>query len=285
MLTGLKVNDLPRAIIHTLSEDLLARFSDLPLVSRYDVYQRLMDYWTAVMQDDVYLIAADGWKEAAQPRAVIDDKERKIREIPDLSIGRRKYKMDLLPPALIVARYYAVEQAAIDALQATQDETTRTLEEYIEEHSGDEGLLADALNDKGKITRASVKERLKALRGEPDGDDEFDVLNHCLELFDAEAAAAGAVRDAQAELDAKVLARYAKLSAAEIKSLLVDDKWFAALRLAIEGEIEQLTQRLTARVKELEERYGRPLPALTRDVDLLGAKVEGHLNAMGLSWA
>lgn len=285
LMTGLKINDLPKTIIHTLSEDLLARFSDLPLVSRYDVYQRLMDYWAAVMQDDVYLIAADGWKEAAQPRAVIDDKERKIKETPDLSIGRKKYKMDLLPPALIVARCYATEQAAIDALQAAQVETARTLEEFVQEHSGDEGLLADALTDKGKVTKGSVKERMKALKDESDSGEEFAALNRCLELIDAEADAGKVVKDAQAELDAKLLVRYPKLSEAEIKSLVVEDKWFAALREAVEGEVEQLTQRLGERVNELEMRYGRPLPALTREVDLLSARVEGHLAGMGLSWA
>jgi type I restriction enzyme M protein len=280
LLTRLKVNDLPKAIIYTLSEDLLARFSDLPLVSRYDVYQRLMDYWVAVMQDDVYLIAADGWRDAAQPRAVIDDKET-----PDLSIGRRKCKMDLLPPALIVARFYPTDQAAIDALQAAQDEAARALEECVEEHSGDEGLLADALTDMGKVTKGSVKDRLKALRDEPDSDEEFAALTRCLELIDAEADAGKAVKEAQSELDAKVLARYAKLSETEIKSLVVEDKWFAALRAAIEGEVEQLTQRLSSRVTELESRYGIALPALTRDVADLSSRVESHLKRMGLAWA
>jgi type I restriction enzyme M protein len=285
LLTRLKVNDLPKAIIYTLSEDLLARFSDLPLVSRYDVYQRLMDYWVAVMQDDVYLIAADGWRDAAQSRAVIDDKERKIKETPDLSIGRRKCKMDLLPPALIVARFYPTDQAAIDALQAAQDEAARALEECVEEHSGDEGLLADALTDMGKVTKGSVKDRLKALRDEPDSDEEFAALTRCLELIDAEADAGKAVKEAQSELDAKVLARYAKLSETEIKSLVVEDKWFAALRAAIEGELEQLTQRLSSRVTELESRYGIALPALTRDVADLSSRVESHLKRMGLAWA
>ena len=124
-----------------------------------------------------------------------------------------------------------------------------------------------------------------SLRDEPDSDEELAALTRCLELIDAEADAGKAVKDAQAELDARVLARYAKLSEVEIKSLVVEGKWVAALRLAIEGEVEQLTQRLAERVKELEERYGRPLPALTRDVDLLSAKVEGHLTRMGLSWA
>ena len=53
-----------------------------------------MDYWDEVMQDDVYLIASDGWVEAAKPRAIIEDKEKKIKETPDLTIKRKKYKMD-----------------------------------------------------------------------------------------------------------------------------------------------------------------------------------------------
>jgi type I restriction enzyme M protein len=78
MLKGLKVNDLPRRVISVLSEDLLVRFRDQPLIDGYDVYQRLMDYWAQTMQDDVYLIAGDGWIEAAKPRGIVEDKERKI---------------------------------------------------------------------------------------------------------------------------------------------------------------------------------------------------------------
>src|SRR5207302_7731425 len=140
-------NDLPKAVIHTLSEDLLVRFADLPLLNRYDVYQRMMDYWAEVMQDDVYLVAADGWVDAAKPRGIIEDKERKIKETADLTIGRRKYKMDLVPPALIVARYFAKEQAAIEALQADQETAARELEEFVEERTGEDGLLEDATSD------------------------------------------------------------------------------------------------------------------------------------------
>jgi type I restriction enzyme M protein len=288
-LTGLKVDDLPKTVIHTLSEDLLARFADLPLLSRYDVYQRLMDYWAETMQDDVYLIAADGWVEAARPRGIVEDKERKIKETPDLTIKRKKYKMDLVPQALVVARFFAKEQAAIEVLQSAAETAARELEEWIEEHAsaddGEEGLLAEATNDKGKVTKGGVKDRLKAIKGEPDNDEERDALTGCLELIEAESAAARAVKDAQAALDAKVLARYAKLTEAEIKTLVVEDKWLASIRAAIEGEVERLTRRLAARVKELEERYAKPLPALEQEVEAFSAKVEGHLKKMGLEWA
>jgi type I restriction enzyme M protein len=285
LLKGLKIDDLPRQVIQQLAEDLLARFADVPLLDKYDVYQRLMDYWTETMQDDVYLIAADGWREAARPRAVTDDKEKNIRETPDLTIGRKKYKMDLIPPALIVARYFPQEQAAIDELQVKLDSATRELEEFVEEHNGEEGLLADAANDKGKVTKAAVKERLKDVGRDPELADVRAALEKCLQLIEAEAEASKAVKDAQAALDEKVLAQYEKLTEAEIKTLVVEDKWFAAIRAAVDGEVQRLTQRLAARVKELEERYAQPLPAIEREVEALAAKVEGHLKKMGLSWA
>ena len=66
---------------------------------------------------------------------------------------------------------------------------------------------------------------------------------------------AKAVKEAQARLDEQVLARYGVLTEAEIKTLAVEDKWFASIRGAIEGEVQRLTQQLAGRVKELEERY------------------------------
>ncbi|MDO8475261.1 MAG: type I restriction-modification system subunit M [Candidatus Rokubacteria bacterium] len=283
-LNCLKINDLPRQVIHILSEDLLARFSDLSLLSRYDVYQRLMDYWAETMQDDVYLIAADGWVEAAKPRGIIEDKEKKIKETADLTIGRKKYKMDLVPPALIVARYFAKEHSAIEALQARQETVARELEEFVEEHTGEEGLLEDATNDNGKVTKGGVKERLKAIEGAPESDEERDTLIRCLELIEAESEAGKAVKDAQAVLDEKVLARYAKLIEAEIKRLVVEEKWFASIRAGIEGEVQRLTQQLAGRVKELEDRYAQPLPELECEVEALCSKVESHLKKMGLAW-
>ena len=273
----------PKHIIRTLAEDLLKRFNDLPLLDPYDVYQRLMNYWDEVMQDDVYLIVASGWTDAARPRGIIEDKEKKIKETPDLAIKRKKYKMDLIPPGLIVARYFADEQAMIEALQAGQEAAARELEEFVEEHTGEEGLLEDAINDKGKITRSGVTARLKAIRHEPESDEERDALKHCRTLIEAETQAARAVKEALARLDEQVLVHYAKLTEAEIKLLVVENKWFADIRTAIEGEVERLTQRLAGRVKELEERYARPLPELEREVEAFGAKVEGHLKRMGLS--
>ena len=152
----------PKDIAHALSEDLLVRFADLPLLDPYDVYQRLVDYWDETMQDDVYLIASEGWLEAARPRGIIEDKDRRLKETPDLTIKRRKYKMDLIPPALVVARYFAQEQAVMDELQTRKEGAARELEEFVDEHTGEGALLEEILNDGGRA--GSTPFRVRTIR-------------------------------------------------------------------------------------------------------------------------
>lgn len=78
--------------------------------------------------------------------------------------------------------------------------------------------------------------------------------------------------------------QYPTLDEAAIKALVVQDKWLATLQAGIQAEIERITQQLAERVKELEERYAEPLPALEASVEALSKKVAGHLRAMGLVW-
>ena len=214
-VSSIQAGSHPKELIDTLSEDLLASFSKLPLLSCYDVYQRLMDYWDETMQDDVYLIASVGWVEAARPRGVVEDKERKIKETPDLTIKRKKYKMDLIPPALVVARYFAAEQANVEDFQATREAAARELDEFVEEHTssgvGEEGLVIDATNEKGNVTKRGVVARLRTIQEEaaPDSDEQRDALMRCLVLLEAESNAVTAVKEAQASLDQTVLAHYA----------------------------------------------------------------------------
>ena len=281
----------PRAVIQTLADDLLERFTGLPLLDKYDVYQRLMDYWDETMQDDMYLIAAEGWVNAARPRLIVTKKkaasdEKIIKETPDLTVDKRKYKMDLLPSALVAARYFAAEKEELKRLQAAQEAATSELETFIEEHGGEDGLLADAMNEKGKVTQAGVKARIRDLRweGVTGDDEELSALNRSLALFEAKSKADKAVKAAQAVLNRKTLDRYGTLTEEEIKSLVIEDKWLAALGNTIDEEVRRVAQRLTGRVKELTKRYAEPLPKIEGEVADYAAKVEEHLKRMGVVW-
>ena len=282
-LRELKRGGSPQALIAALSEDLLKRFANLPLLSRYDAYQRLMDYWDDAMQDDAHLIAAEGWRQAAQPRPIVEDKQRKIKETPDLTVARKKYKMDLVPPALLVARYFTAERAEIEKLEVRQEAAARKLEEFVEEHSGEGGPLEDAAGGKGRVSKNAAAALMTAAKDDPERAEEWEIFGRCLYLIVAESVADKAVKKAQNKLNEKVLLRYATLTDDEIKTLVIEDKWFAAVRAAIEGEVQRLTQHLAGRVKELEERYEKPLPKTSKHAAGLQEKVTAHLKKMGFA--
>ena len=158
------------------------------------------------------------------------------------------------------------------------------MEEMAEEHSGDEGLLEEAKNDKDKLTKASVAARLKEIKDDADAADARKVLNEYLALIEKEAATSAKDKDAQEKLLANVAAQYGKLTEDEIKMLVVKDKWLAALAAAVQGELDRVSQTLTGRIRQLAERYVTPLPQLTGEVASLAARVDEHLKKMGAVW-
>jgi type I restriction enzyme M protein len=274
----------PKVLVDKISEELLSTFGSAPLLDAYDIYQHLMDLWASSMQDDCYLIAAEGWRAAAQPQPVVEEKGSKQKAKPDLVVGKKKFTTELVPPRLIVARWFASEQAAVEKLEAEVAALDQQVEEMTEEHGGDDGLLADAANDKGKVTKASAAARLKALGRDAAAADEIRVLKELVAIMEKSAAASGKLSDAQDALAEEVAAKYPKLTEDEVKTLVVDDKWHAALAAAVKGEIDRVSQTLGGRVRELAARYESPLPTLVDEVATLSTRVEGHLKKMRASW-
>jgi type I restriction enzyme M protein len=258
----------PKDLIVQMSENLLLWYANKPLIDKYDVYQHLMDYWAETMQDDCYLIADDGWK-AATYRIVEKDKKGKEKD--------KGWACDLVPKQLIVDRYFAVQQVGIRYLEADLESVTAQLAELEEEHGGEEGAFAEL----DKVNKANVSARLKEIKGDKTAKEEIAALDAWLKLSTQETDLKKSLKDAEAELDALAYAKYPKLSEAEIKTLVVEDKWLAALDKDIHGEMDRISQALTQRVKELAERYETPLPMLAGNVASLSAKVEAHLRKMG----
>jgi type I restriction enzyme M protein len=270
-LKSLKAGFHPKELIPRLSEDLLVHYADNPLIDAYGVYQHLMDYWAETMQDDCYLVAADGWK-AETTRVIVTDKKSKKEK-------DKGWVCELIPKPLIVARYFAKEQAAIDDVETALESVIAKKADLEEEHSDEDGAFADF----EKVDKASITARVREIKGDKESIDEAAVLKAWLKVNDEETELKKGLKDAEASLDSKVYARYPTLSESEIIVLVVDDKWLAALDAAIQGETDRLSQQLTGRVKELAERYETPLPQMRNRVAELEAKVTGRLAMMGFS--
>lgn len=316
VLNSLDIGADPKALIYELSEDLLRRFADAPLLDRYDVYQRLMDFWEETMQDDVYLIAQDGWKAGNVVRP-IDEKET-----PDFTLkkGRKsvKYIGELIPASLIIQRFFADKKTELEELEAALEETTQILTELEEEHTKDGGVM-DGLEGERCITKSNVLVRVGELKElilkefSPDSDEyaqarqitktrfgtrdwkkgvideegffaDLDVLYDYLHLTDEQSTRKKALSEATDLLYEAVLEKYPSLTDDEIKSLVIDDKWYAAIARDVRAEVERVIQRLTSRVKTLEERYANPLPSIEEEVSTISDRVDEHLKMMGLIW-
>jgi type I restriction enzyme M protein len=223
------------------------------------------------MQDDLYLIAADGWK-AETYRIIEKNKQGKEKD--------KGWTCDLIPKTLVVAGFFAKEHAGIDQIAAELESVIARLSELEEEHGGEESAFAEL----DKITKANVTARLKEIKGDKEARDEVAVLNAWLKLNAEEADLKKQFKDAESALDAKAYARYPKLTEAETKALVVEDKWLATLDAAVHGEMNRVSQQLTERVRELGERYESPLPQLAYQTAELEAKVSRHLERMGFSW-
>ncbi len=287
-LANLNVGDSPKALIFEIAESLLEKFASAELLSKYDIYQILMDYWSDTLQDDVYMIAQDGWPVANVVREIVPVKDKNgkavYKEEHDFEFGtaknKKRYKSDILPPALVIDHYFAEQQQNLDELQSRYEAATQALESYIEENSGDDGLIEEAKNDKGKVSKKTITDRIKAARDT----DEIAALKKCLALVNEESKAKSAVKTAKDELDTRVFKKIPTIPEAELKTLVVADKWFAKIERQTVEEIERMTQQLANRVKTLEERYVETLPSLSKDVESYSELVEGHLRKMGLSW-
>lgn len=254
LLSALKIGSQPKVLIEALSEDLLLTFAKSPLMDSYDIYQHLMTYWAETMQDDIYMITAQGW--IANP--------------------------ELIPANLIVGRYFTAEQKEIETLATKHETLTLQMEEINEEYGGEDGLLSEVMSEKGRVVKSSIKARLKELDAEDK--EESDLLNRYLKLIDDSLTSYGSVKDAQKKLDEKISKKYAVLHVDEIKTLVIDDKWLATIAADVQAEVQNIASAFAARIKELVERYNMPLPEQMQAVDELTDKVDAHLKKMGFVW-
>lgn len=265
-----------------LSEIFIAKFADIELVDKYDVYQVLLSYWQEVMADDVFVLAQDGYFAGCETEDIYE-----ISEDKKTKKEKKKYKGwegKLLPKALIESAFFAAERAKIDEAQAICDETQSKLDELIEEQTAEGCILADYLNDKDAVDTKAVNAKIKELKKLAPNCEEFVVLNEFAELTAKVKDYNKLIKELNAALDDACRAKYAELTIDEIEELLVNRKWYYTIFEGIKALYVTTSHEIAGRVLELAERYEDTLPSLESDVASYEAKVKSHLERMGFVW-
>lgn len=266
----------PKRFIHQITEELLKQYHNKDLVDSYNVYQHVMDYWNETLKDDVYLVVEDGW--TANVRRILE-KNNKGKEVD------KGWNCDLIPKELVVKKYLQVEYQNLSNLESELETTQSEIAQFEEEHAGEDGLLSDATNDKGSITKATLTKYLKENKGNKDEQEGLELGNQLLGLFEKEANLKKEAKDKQTKLDELTLDRFTKLTEKEVRELVIEDKWITSIKNLIQTEIDSISQRLTTRIKELGERYDTKLGELASETHSLESKVAEHLQKMGLVWS
>jgi type I restriction enzyme M protein len=120
----------------------------------------------------------------------------------------------------------------------------------------------------------------KAEKSDPD---EIKALEGAVRLYDAEAAAKKALKEAQAGLDLAALKNYGDLTEDEVESLVLDDKWASTIRNRVVEEVNALTLSLVSRIQQLGDRYAVTAGDLEAELERQQARVAAHLISMGVA--
>jgi type I restriction enzyme M protein len=277
VLNNLESGFNPKEVIVELSDDLLNKVSGVKLIDKYDIYQILMTYWAEIFQDDLYIITQDGWK--------VD-----IRDVLYES-GKNKGKpkkgewtSDLLPKEIAISEYFKNEQTEIKELDNKIEELNSRMDELVEEHSGDEGVMEEVKSDAGNVTLKNVKEWLKEFEEDPNLTEEIGIINRYLEIDKEMKTLKKELKSREKELDDTLLSKYKELTEEEIKHLVIDNKWIKTIKGRIMEEVDRIPTKLSNRIKELITRYTDTLPEIEEEVKEFEEKVSLHLEKMGFKY-
>ncbi len=267
----------PKTLIESVCSKVLKEFEKVGILDKYGVYQLFKDYYNEVLQDDWFLLSFNGFESAKELRKLtpLKDKNKKANylEEPDFIIQKTYYKSDLIPKHLIKQRFFEKETKELEALENAFNEKEALLDEFIEEHSNEEGLF-DGL----KINESVLK---KELKNATDLEDE-EILKTALEWLEAKNKALKMKNKAYEELELKAFHQYKNLEINEIKNLIIKDKWLNSLKNALENKIQKRINAFTSALNEIISSYSNSLLELDKEVKESESKVLEHLKDLGL---
>ncbi|RVZ62756.1 type I restriction-modification system subunit M [Helicobacter pylori] len=266
-----------KILIESVCSKVLKEFEKGEILDKYGVYQLFKDYYNEVLQDDWFLLSFNGFSSAKELRELnpLKDKNKKANylEEPDFVIQKTYYKSDLIPKNLIKQRFFEKEAKELEELENAFNEKETNFEEFIEEHSSEEGLFYEL-----KINESVLK---KELKNATDSEDK-EILKTALEWLEAKNKALKMKNKAHEELELKAFHQYKNLKLDEIKDLIIKDKWLKSLKNALENKILKRINAFTSALNKIISNYSNSLLELDKEVKESESKVLEHLKDLGL---
>lgn len=303
----------PKETIESLGTQLLDVCKDGKLTNNYDVYEVLRNYWADVLQDDSYIIRAQGWKITPTPI----HKKAKKKNAPAKLVG---YSYDPLTDELLGRIYFPDILEELAVAEQKLSEAQDAFDSYVEENAL--GYFSDSRYNRFTVIKTKKKKKVEVpgecckdcverrmleivpiKPGKKNNDkrskkiselqdkllEEWNELQKYLDLYEAKTKASTAKSRVNTKLTNAIKEKQKYFAdncdkaevETELKHLLIQDKWIYALSGTLEKVHTASLQQMISDVSDLCERYEHTLDELSAKATDLEAKVIGHLKQMG----
>ncbi|MDK8243463.1 class I SAM-dependent DNA methyltransferase [Corynebacterium sp. UMB10321] len=180
-LLGVDSDTDPRMMIREIGEELLDGYAGAKMLDPYDVFDVLLNYWNARLQDDVYILKASGFEAGREVEYAY--KQKKTEDGQTTTTGQVKgFEGLLIPTTIIEAEYFPQEQVQLSELDGTLLSIEADLEALLEDQPEEDNPFAEVLSSTGKVIEKELNARLKALDAMKQSP-QLDVLDELIDKF------------------------------------------------------------------------------------------------------
>lgn len=135
-----------------------------------------------------------------------------------------------------------------------------------------------------KFNKTDIKRRIGEIENfHPLLPDTLAVFKEYLDKYDELTSLKAQIKELTTTLTNKVVEKYASLTEDEIRTLVVERKWLAAVIGGCMALMQSVAHRIGTEVASLVERYENTLPELTKEVSEYESEVNGYLAEMGFT--
>ncbi|WP_270274832.1 type I restriction-modification system subunit M [Streptococcus infantarius] len=240
-----------------LAQYIFKRLESMPLIDKYDAYEKLDTQWQ-YMQTDIEILQTEGFDAAKKvdPNLVIKKKSGKEVEVQEGWLGH------VFPFDLVQKELLADEVNSISNKENRLNDISAEIEELFEELPEEE-KEKDFVNDaKDAFVNAKVK---KAQRDETLDLAVRDILKQVVSLQNEEKSLKSDVKSAVDNLQNKTKVQIEQLSNAQVYMLL-EKKWITPFIEQMQSLTQELVNELVQKIEQLSQKYDETLSDIDNEI-------------------
>lgn len=240
-----------------LAQYIFKRLESMPLIDKYDAYEKLDTQWQ-YMQTDIEILQTEGFDAAKKvdPNLVIKKKSGKEVEVQEGWLGH------VFPFDLVQKELLADEVNSISNKENRLNDISAEIEELFEELPEEE-KEKDFVNDaKDAFVNAKVK---KAQNDETLDLAVRDILKQVVSLQNEEKSLKSDVKSAVDNLQNKTKVKIEQLSNAQVYMLL-EKKWITPFIEQMQSLTQELVNELVQKIEQLSQKYDETLSDIDNEI-------------------